>query len=355
MGNCSSGDVDPISQSIDFELNQEKRALFHTNFSKILLLGAGESGKSTFAKQLRRMYDVQFTEEEIQNYKLVVYENVLYSLKNMIAAISGDGDLKFREENNAKVEEIRKYEDFDNLARIGAYIKDLIHDPAITEAFKLYQKIHLLDSTRYYFDNIDRILQENYKPNDEDIVRSRTKTTGIQETKINLSSQEILVIIDVGGQRSERRKWVMCFDNQLMSIIFFTSMNEYDFNLYEDRQTNRMLESLQLFSDICVVPMFRDLPLILFLNKMDLFEEKIKENKNITPAFPDYDGPCDIDSCKLYIQEKFTNIAVEIDNTRTLFCHETTAIDKNKLMTVWESLSKIFISSTVKNQIGLEL
>lgn len=37
----------------------------------------------------------------------------------------------------------------------------------------------------------------------------------------------LLRMLDVGGQRSERRKWIHCFDD-VKAIIFLTAINEYD-------------------------------------------------------------------------------------------------------------------------------
>ncbi|VDL75177.1 unnamed protein product, partial [Nippostrongylus brasiliensis] len=95
-------------------------------------------------------------------------------------------------------------------------------------------------------------------------------------------------VFDVGGQRSERRKWIHCFDN-VESIIFITAISEYDQVLFEDETTNRMIESMQLFNSICNSTWFLSTAMILFLNKKDLFMEKIKR-VNITTAFPDYEG-----------------------------------------------------------------
>ena len=52
--------------------------------------------------------------------------------------------------------------------------------------------------------------------------------------------------IDVGGQRSERKKWIHCFSD-LKLLIFLTAVSEYDQVLAEDQNTNRMMESLGLF------------------------------------------------------------------------------------------------------------
>lgn len=40
-------------------------------------------------------------------------------------------------------------------------------------------------------------------------------------------------MIDVGGQRSERRKWIRCFDDVGL-VIFLVAMSEFDQTLKED-------------------------------------------------------------------------------------------------------------------------
>uniref|UniRef100_A0A914RYK6 Uncharacterized protein n=1 Tax=Parascaris equorum TaxID=6256 RepID=A0A914RYK6_PAREQ len=97
--------------------------------------------------------------------------------------------------------------------------------------------------------------------------------TGIL-TGTNMSAGEI----SCGGQRSERKKWIHCFDN-VNAIIFISSLSEYDQTLREDNCTNRMQESLKLFDSICNSPWFADIHFILFLNKKDLFAEKIGVKK----------------------------------------------------------------------------
>ena len=120
-------------------------------------------------------------------------------------------------------------------------------------------------------------------------------------------------LFDVGGQRSERKKWIHCFED-VTAIIFCVAMSEYDQVLHEDETTvkicmqfwlaylveilpiwiffslqNRMQESLKLFDSICNNKWFGDTSIILFLNKKDLFEEKILRSP-LTICFPEYTG-----------------------------------------------------------------
>ena len=120
-------------------------------------------------------------------------------------------------------------------------------------------------------------------------------------------------IVDVGGQRSERKKWIHCFED-VTAILFFVALSAYDLGLREDgvvvgfqslvsillllnqiylslHSKNRMDEALRLFGSILNNKWFLDTSVILFLNKKDLFEEKIKE-KPLSEVFHDYRGTC---------------------------------------------------------------
>lgn len=75
-------------------------------------------------------------------------------------------------------------------------------------------------------------------------------------------------MFDVGGQRSERKKWIHCFEN-VTAIVFLVAISEYDQMLYEDESINRMQEALVLFDSICNSRWFVRTSIILFLNKVN--------------------------------------------------------------------------------------
>ena len=132
-------------------------------------------------------------------------------------------------------------------------------------------------------------------------------TEEVYETKEKKGS---FSIVDVGGQKSERKKWIKCFMD-VTAVIFVASLSCYDEVLYEDYSTNSMSDQLQLFDDICNNPALKDTSMILFLNKRDLFQEKI-ERVQITkcPSLAHYSGDSmSFDDTTRYIRKAFVSLS----------------------------------------------
>ena len=91
----------------------------------------------------------------------------------------------------------------------------------------------LPNMTSSYFYDIERLFAKDYVPSDQDILRARLRTTGISETIFDLG-QLTYKMFDVGGQRSERKKWIHVFDN-VQVVLFLAAISGYDQVLVEDR------------------------------------------------------------------------------------------------------------------------
>jgi len=250
---------------------------------KLLLLGAGESGKSTFAKQMKIIHLNGYkTLDDRKRFINVVHQNILDNVKALLEAAE-KFQKSLKEENKVFVKKIITLteDDLQEMETKGLSkelrdaIKTLWKDPAIQAAFARSSEFQLNDSAEYFFNALDRIAAEDYVPTVDDILRVRAKTTGINEIEFRVNKYNFQMV-DVGGQRSERRKWIHCFED-VTAIIFCVASSEYDQKLYEDESTNRMMEALKLFRDITNSKWFKSTPIILFLNKDDLFRTKIKK------------------------------------------------------------------------------
>ena len=96
---------------------------------------------------------------------------------------------------------------------------------------------------------MSRITSEKYEPSTDDILKARIRTIGVTETCFKIQDK-LMTVYDVGGQRSERRKWLQCFDD-VRAVLFVAAISEFDMTLVEDSQKNRLRESLELFESVC--------------------------------------------------------------------------------------------------------
>ncbi|POI29911.1 hypothetical protein CIB84_006339 [Bambusicola thoracicus] len=105
-------------------------------------------------------------------------------------------------------------------------IKNLWKDPGIQECYDKWREYQLSDSAKYYLTDFDRIAMPSFVPTQQDILRVRVPTTGIIKYPFDLENI-VFRMVDVGSQRSERRKWIHCFES-VTSIIFLVALSEYD-------------------------------------------------------------------------------------------------------------------------------
>jgi len=245
--------------------------------------------------------------------------------------------------NQELAEFLMEVDEFEMSKEAGSAIKKLWHDSGIQATYEVRNEFQLIESSKYYFDNIDRIMKKDYTPSEEDIVRSRSKTTGIIEMNFELEKLPF-VLVDVGGQRSERRKWLNCFED-VTAILFLVGLSEYDQVLVEDDTVNRMHEALKLFEEICNSKWFGKVAMMLFLNKSDLFAEKI-ETVDLNVCFDDYDGGKNYKPALKFIEGKF--MEQNREPTKDIFPHVTCATDKTSVDFVFNAVKSIILQDLLE-------
>lgn len=431
---------DAIEQELYLEKQREK------NEMKLLLLGAGESGKSTVLKQLKLLHQGGFTHRERRQYSQVIWADAIESMKILIiqarklnikldcdnpnqnealfkaktillntktlqlidANLAGGSNflndyvLKYSEryETKRRIQSTGKVQSFDmnptsndidttNLKEINdtlnnsnesgsnlfiekntsssssktndkssaakeqiSYTNDEIaqaittlwkEDKGIRQCFHRSNEFQLESSAAYYFDNINKFATKDYICSDMDILKGRIKTTGITENEFNIGSTKFKVL-DAGGQRSERKKWIHSFQN-ITAVIFVLATSEYDQMLFEDERVNRMHESIMLFDTLLNSKWFHDVPFILFLNKIDLFEQKVKKTP-IRKYFPDYQGRVgDAEAGLQYFEKIFISLN---RSNKPIYVKRTCATDSQTMKFVLSAVTDMIIQQNLK-------
>ncbi|XP_012055287.1 PREDICTED: guanine nucleotide-binding protein G(o) subunit alpha [Atta cephalotes] len=331
-----------LARSKQIEKNLKEDGIQAAKDIKLLLLGAGESGKSTIVKQMKMIHPAHASKRDFTHtFMRPVFSSRMQAVINLAVrtlhiAFSTDAKMVF--------DVIQRMEDTEPFSEeLLAAMKRLWYDNGVQECFGRSNEYQLNDSAKYFLDDLDRLGTRDYQPTEQDILRTRVKTTGIVEVHFSFKNLNFK-LFDVGGQRSERKKWIHCFED-VTAIIFCVAMSEYDQVLHEDETTNRMQESLKLFDSICNNKWFTDTSIILFLNKKDLFEEKIRKSP-LTICFPEYAGAQAYSEAAAYIQAQFE--AKNKSTTKEIYCHTTCATDTNNIQFVFDAVTDVIIANNLR-------
>ncbi|KAM9394468.1 guanine nucleotide-binding protein subunit alpha-14-like [Pholidichthys leucotaenia] len=334
-----------INEEIEKQLRRDKKD--SRRELKLLLLGTGESGKSTFIKQMRIIHGGGYTDEDKRNYAKLVYQNIYTSMQTMIRAMETLNISYCNPQNESDAAavldvDVDKVEELD--PKLAASIKSLWDDSGIQTCYDRRREYQLSDSTKYYLSALDRIAQPSYIPDLQDILRVRVPTTGIIEYPFDMENV-IFRMVDVGGQRSERRKWIHCFEN-VTSIIFLVALSEYDQVLVECDNENRMEESKALFKTIITYPWFEKSSVILFLNKTDILQEKIMYS-HIATYFPEFTGPKqDPVAAQEFILKMYKE--QNPDEDKKVYPHFTCATDTENIRFVFVAVKDTILRHNLK-------
>ncbi|RZC15197.1 Guanine nucleotide-binding protein alpha-1 subunit isoform C [Glycine soja] len=289
-------DAEENAQDAEIERRIELETKAEKHIQKLLLLGAGESGKSTIFKQIKLLFQTGFDEAELKSYIPVVHANVYQTIKVLhdgskeLAQNDFDSSKYVISNENQdigeKLSEIGGRLDYPRLTKeLAQEIETLWEDAAIQETYARGNELQVPDCAHYFMENLERLSDANYVPTKEDVLYARVRTTGVVEIQFspvgeNKRSGEVYRLFDVGGQRNERRKWIHLFEG-VTAVIFCAAISEYDQTLYEDENKNRMMETKELFEWVLRQPCFEKTSFMLFLNKFDIFEKKVLNVRTI--------------------------------------------------------------------------
>lgn len=354
MGNCPSAtqDREASQRSADIDRIIEEDSKKFKKECKILLLGSGESGKSTVVKQMKIIHQDGFSPEERIAYRAAIYQNLLESAQAIVFAMYKLSIEPVDARNRETAKQLAHYEldptsidsNFRFPEHLASSINRLWRDPIIPQMMDYRSdEFYLMDNASYFFAEAERIGSPSYIPNETDILRCRQKSTGIVETRFNVPPLSIHMF-DVGGQRSERKKWIHCFES-VTSIIFCTALSEYDQVLLEQRSQNRMAESLELFDSIINSRWFLRTSIILFMNKIDVFRNKLRKVP-LERYFPEYTGGPEINKAAKYILWRF----MQANRARlSVYPHLTQATDTTNIRLVFAAVKETILQNALKD------
>ena len=141
----------------------------------------------------RIIHESGFTVEDFKQYRPVVYSNTIQSLVAILRAMPNLG-IAFTDEDregDAKMvmDVVSRMEDTEPFSEelLGG-MKRLWVDKGVQECFSRSNEYQLNDSAKYFLDDLDRLGGKEYQPTEQDILRTRVKTTGIVEVHFSFKN-----------------------------------------------------------------------------------------------------------------------------------------------------------------------
>lgn len=347
------------SRQIDKDLKREERLIRRQ--VKLLLLGAGESGKSTFLKQMRIIHNMNYDVTSQLEFRKIIYQNIVKGMKVLVDAQT-KLEIPLSDPTNRLLgDQLLLFDTVSSLnnntfPQFKKMLKSLWDDQGIQLAFKRRNEYQLTDSVQYFLDNLDRIATVDYVPTLQDILFCRKTTKGVIEFRMEIDRVPFL-FVDVGGQRTQRQKWFQCFES-VTSILFMASTSEFDQVLLEDRKTNRMQESRTIFDTIVNNRIFERISVILFLNKMDLLKEKVTRSnigqyieefgdvESVRRLCPSFGGDSsNLEDVKMFVLYYF--LSTRRNTSKPLYHHFTVAIDTNNIRIVFKDVKDTILKKNL--------
>ncbi|KAH9251356.1 hypothetical protein BASA81_010767 [Batrachochytrium salamandrivorans] len=269
----------PLSeQRVNWEIEREQSSARREleNQIELFVVGSGNSGKTTLVKQLTCISSPhsQYASAEYRREAFVtvihanLYDGVfalLYAFPNQLAITNeememlSEGYQRHRLPPSCAKRMIAILNQYSALA--------LGNDPNLQDCFLVFAQKLVEGYPQWGGEEIE------WTPTIEDCIRARVRTTGVTKQTIHFRDTTFH-LVDVGGQKAERRKWLHTFDT-VDKLLFVCAASEYDQEMYEEANKNRLLDSLELFQEVANMECFAQKPFLLLLNKQDLFEEKI--------------------------------------------------------------------------------
>ncbi|XP_063217834.1 guanine nucleotide-binding protein G(f) subunit alpha-like isoform X2 [Bacillus rossius redtenbacheri] len=359
---------------------------------KLLLLGPGESGKTTILKQMKILHIKGFSDSErlaiVSQIRQNVHESIYDIVRNM-TQLDPPIDLDDDQSGNSAVYilDLGKQgpQKFDT--QYFDHVQILWGDSGVQECYRRSSEFQLISSAKYFLDRIDKVRLPGYNPSDQDILHSRKRTTGIQKIEFTVKvpasyggGSQTFWMFDVGGQRGERHKWIQVFEG-IQAILFLTAASDYDLVLREDRTVNRLRETVELFDNVWNSRFLQEAGYIMFLNKQDVLKEKTESGKRIGDYFPEYHNykfikkgiPFDeYTKTKCFIRDLFVEVTrkrrnTQLDNQlrnsglvvpartkpRECYYHFTTATDTDNIRKVFDDVHSMIIEMNLQ-AIGIQ-
>lgn len=281
------------SSEVDIQLKKRE--------PKFLILGTGESGKSTFFHHVLGLYSNlhSYSSDDCKYLLLITVSQCMLAIYNFVKRKSTDPTSPARFLYSQLSDQAKAFGDnmssnswiLNDLSTFISNITVLWNELCIQQVVKDYNYDEKFgENLNLLFSNLDRLTSPTYSVCTNDILLWRIRSLGIEETSLSVKNNDIS-LIDTGGQRCERKKWRHCFGTTNV-ILYFVSLIEFNCTLRENESVNRLSDSLKTWEEIVNGNFCLENKFALIFSKKDLLTQKLIQYPSISPRdyIPGYRG-----------------------------------------------------------------
>ncbi|KAI0288106.1 guanine nucleotide binding protein, alpha subunit [Russula brevipes] len=403
-----------VSDQIDEQLRLEKQANSRKKAPvKVLMLGQAESGKSTTVKVFQMSYARQAWEAERMSWRTVIHLNLVRSVNRILDALENAPEIASRVSLlRMRLSPLRRVQ-YDLEKHLGLAEGEEVHTAPGTGVFRRRSEVclrsrsgwatalglakqktrsagrrslaeealevilmsrddiaalwgddgvraalevrdlRLEDQSGFFLEDLYRIAHRGYEPTDEDVVRARLRTMGVQEYRFFFETGHEAgrewIFYDVGS-RTHRGSWHPYFMD-VKAIIFLAPISVFDEKLDGTTGVNRLEDSLKFWTTICKSKLLTKVQLILFLNKCDILERKLARNVLLKQYIPTYgDRKNDMPTASKYLRKQFLKVARKHSpEPRHVYTFLTTAIDTRAMASTFGAIRVSILNDNLQS------
>eukprot|EP01084_Bolivina_argentea_P170634 295681_1 len=275
---------------------------------KMLILGTGAVGGSTLFKQIRLLYGDGFVEKDKLQFKDHIYAQIVEQTRLMFEMMEIYNETDEETENLNKHFDTYEYKEFLGkheqdiefiqsrrpTLKVTEEVANVISSIWSSSFFKRQMKYSVENifaddwSNSYFLDKVHEVGRSDYVPTEMDILYVYHRTTGVIEQRTSINGL-IYHIFDLGKQKSERKKWIHCFES-VNVVTYQASLAHLNTFMFEDEEKNAMVDNINLWKEIVNNEWFKETVFVLIFTHWDIYEEMSISDIEKAPIFADYEG-----------------------------------------------------------------
>ncbi len=324
----------------------------------VVLLGAGNCGKTTFIKQLMYEFKGGFDASTSQGFVKDIQYNVLRCVGSVLQ--QGEGEIEVDEFHKKQVELVLGlFERFANKERWSVEVLMLQdHLNENKEALDALIAVAKMKTLRGYVDkylakepevlfleDVDKIFGDDYAPSKEHILRVRLPTIGKHDYEFDVGDL-VLDITDVAGQKETRSTWLPVV-SEADVVCYISSVADY--RKKEGQKVSGHDESMDLFDLLMGSNEMKNKLLFVLLNKTDkLFNQyhKLNPSEHVSDYRPKADSP---DSFLSFLESQFQEMAGESGVSDDLKCEPVCSLDPDNFHKMFAILKQEIIKNKLRS------